>query len=143
VAAVIFWGLRFVVGAIGLGCLLANWRVGLVILFCLLVDFVTYLGGVVPTFSVRYEVMGLLIATVPVGVILALGRDRLAPWVAPTIAAALLALLRGSLYALGYAEETLTGGDVGRLLPGGVALVLTVAVGLLVPSVLIKRPPRN
>jgi hypothetical protein len=139
----IFWGLRLVVAAVGLGCLVVNWRVGLAILFCLVADFVTYVGGALPLFSVRNEVLMLLFATVPVGVIVAFGEDRLPPWMTPTIAAALLAVLRGSHYVSAYSQEMLTGEDVRHLLPGGVALVVTVGLGLFVPSALVRRAPRR
>lgn len=136
----IFWAARFLVGLVALWALLSNWRVGIIILFSLAADFVTYLWMAMPLFSVRYEWVVVLAAGLVVGVMIRIGRNALSPpWLAGVIGAVVLVLLRGSLYLQGLAKGMLGSQEIVATLPSAVVLVVGTGAALLIPALIIRR----
>jgi len=112
VASVMFWALRFFVGLVGMVAKFLEWRVGLVVLLSLAVDFMTYLWMALPLFTLRYELLVLLAVGAGAGTIIGLGRCKLSWWLPAIIGAAVVLLLRASAYLVGLGNHTLEPADV-------------------------------
>ena len=139
-ATIIDWGLRMVVSLAGLVALLASWRLGLVLLFAVAMDFVTMIGMVLPGASIRQEVVLVFAATLPLGVLVGAGRRALSPvWLTGAVASGVLAVFQVSTYICGLAEGTLAPAHAVQTLPADFAVVVTCGVGLLLPAVLLRR----
>src|SRR5882724_5393601 len=124
-AALIFWGLRFLVLLRALFGLLANWRLGLTLAFALVADLFTYLWMAMPLFSVRYEIALLLIAGLVVGTVISAGTSPLTPaWLSAVICSSVLLVLRGSACISGLADGTFGLDVVAQTLPSDVAVVV-------------------
>jgi hypothetical protein len=136
----IFWGLRFFVLLSGLIAGVANWRFALIVTYALAADFVTYLWMALPLFSVRNELMLLLGVCLVTGSVIAVGRKALSPpWVAATVCAGLLVVLRGSLYLVGYLTGTLQADDIGHTVPSAVILAMGSGSAMLLPAMILRR----
>lgn len=133
-----FWPLRFGLFLVALASPVVNWRIGLVIGFALLVDFVTYLWMTLPLFSIIGELVLLCGTGAVVGTVIVLGYRRLSWWIAPVVAMVILTALRGALYVSGLVNNVLTVDDVIRGLPGSVALVLGAPGALVVPALVVR-----
>ncbi len=136
----IFWGLRLVVSAAAIVVLIANWRMGLVVIFALAADFITYLWMALPLFSVRNELLALLSVGVVVGATISIGRKALMPpWLAAAVCTGLLVLLRGSLYLVGFGKGTLPGDDFIQTLPSALVLIVGSGASMLLPAIVFGR----
>lgn len=132
----IFWALRFFTTLVGLVALFLGWRVGVVILLSIAVDFVTYLWMALPLFSLRYELLLLLAIGVGTGTVIGLGRPTLPWWLPAVLGAALVLLLRGSAYLTGLGNHTLEPADVFPTLGASGITVGGWGTALLIPSLL-------
>src|ERR1700690_1364427 len=102
----VFWALHFALGLSGLFALGFAWRWGIILLYTLVVELFTFLWMMLPLFSVRYEIVAMVLGGLVVGAVIATGRDPMPPWIGAAGAAALLLVLRGSLIALGLLDGT-------------------------------------
>jgi hypothetical protein len=129
-----------VVSLAGLFALFTNWRLGLVLLFAVAMDFVAMIWTVLPGASIRQEVVLVFAATLPLGVLVGAGRRALTPvWLTGAVASGVLALFQVSTYICGLAEGTLAPAHAVQTLPADFTLVVTSGVGLLLPAVLLRR----
>lgn len=136
----IFWALRFLVFLVALIVMVANWRLGVVLLFAVAADFITTVAMVLPLFSVRNELILVAGAALPIGVLIAVGENALVqPWLAVAACSGVLVVLEGSVYLVGLAQGTLQPDDVVQTLPSAVTLVVASGVGILLPAVLFRR----
>jgi len=132
----IFWALRFMCALVGMGALFLEWRVGVVVLLSVVVDFVAYLWMALPLFSLRYELLCLLAVGVGTGALVGLGRSIVPWWLPSIVGGALLLLLRGSAYLIGLGSHTLEPADVLPTLGSSAMTVAGWGTGLLIPALL-------
>jgi hypothetical protein len=142
-----FWALRFALGLSGLFALGFAWRWGIIVLYTLAVELFTFLWIMLPLFSLRYEITAMTLGGLVVGAVIATGRDPMPPWLGAAGASALLLVLRGSLYAIGLLDGTISTQAVIRTSPADAGLIVSTGAGLLLGSLamgaLKKRAPRT
>jgi hypothetical protein len=120
--------------------LFTSWRVGLVLLFTVAIDFVTNIWMVLPGFSLGQEVVLIFAVTLPLGVLVGAGKRALTPvWLTGAIGSGVLAVLQLSSYVVGFAQGTLDPGHALRTVPAALMVVVASGIGLLLPAVLFRR----
>jgi hypothetical protein len=139
VATVIFWSLRLLVALCTVGAAFLEWRIALVLAFTLAIEFVTYIGMALPLFSVATELLLVCPAGLLIGSAISVGHGRLTPWVAPVLACSTLIVLRGSLYAAGFASGTLGASELVANMPAALALVGGAAASLWLPAIVLRQ----
>jgi hypothetical protein len=130
----VFWALHFAIGLSGLFALGFAWRWGIILLYTLVVELFTFLWMMLPLFSVRYEIVAMVLGGLVVGAVIATGRDPMPPWIGAAGAAARLLVLRGSLIALGLLDGTTSSEAVLKTSPADAGLIVATGAGLLLGS---------
>jgi hypothetical protein len=133
-----FWGLRFGAGLAGLLLFFFDWRLGLVILFSVAEEFLTFLWMALPLFSVRYELAVVFGVALAVGLLVS-GTEKNGIWWLPSFTSAgLLLLLRGTVYLNGVAPGALGPDQLRSTAPASIAVVLGTWAALILPSGVIQ-----
>jgi hypothetical protein len=127
----IFWALRVFLALLVLPLLLADWRLALVVAYALIVDFLTLIGMTLPTFGIWTGFLLFFPVSIPIGIILSLGK---APSHRPLLACASALLV---LHLSPYADGLLGGATRATVflhqLPSLGVLVLAVGLGIELP----------
>lgn len=138
-----FWALRFALGLAGLFALGFAWRWGIILLYSLFVELFTFLWMMLPLFSLRYEIIAMVLGGLVVGAAIATGRDPMPPWLGAAGASALLLVLRGSLCAFGLLDGTVSSEAVLKTSPADAGLIVATGAGLLLGSLAISALKRR
>lgn len=139
-AAVVYWALRLVVLLGALFALLTSWRVGVILLFSVAIDFITTIWMTLPGFSLGQEVVLIFAAALPLGVLISAGKRALTPvWLTGALGAGVLAVLQLSSYVVGFVQGSLDPEHALRTVPAALMVVVASGVGLLLPAALFKR----
>jgi hypothetical protein len=133
-----FWALRFALGLVGLFALGLAWRWGIILLYSLVVELFTFLWMVLPLFSLRYEIIAMVLGGLVVGAVIATGRDPMPPWLGAAGASALLLVLRVSFTAIGLLDGTISSEAVLKTSPADAGLIVGTGAGLLLGSLAIS-----
>jgi hypothetical protein len=127
----LFWAMRFLLLLLAFPALFFRWRVGLVVFYALLVDFVTLVGMTLPTFGVWGEFLLVFPVSLVLGGVLILGKDvdRI-----PLLAClAILVCLHFSTYVGGLSNGVNQATVILERLPALGMLLLAVGAGIALP----------